>query len=52
MFMSIQDSVSVMLCDVKRIMTIFNSNKKRNTKPYVIWIYGPHGSDKTPLLLS
>ncbi|AAR83546.1 CNPV200 Rep-like protein [Canarypox virus] len=49
MFMSIQDSVSAMLCDMKRIMTIFNRNKKRNTKPYVIWIYGPHGSGKTPL---
>ncbi|QRI42919.1 Rep-like protein [Cheloniid poxvirus 1] len=49
MFMSIQDSVSAMLCNMKRIMTIFNRNKKRNTKPYVIWIYGPHGSGKTPL---
>ncbi|UOX38673.1 Rep protein [Finch poxvirus] len=45
MFTSIQD----LFCNVKGISNLFSNNKKRNTKPYVIWIYGPHGSGKTPL---
>ncbi|ARF02751.1 SWPV1-176 [Shearwaterpox virus] len=36
-----------MNAQIKKYFTI--SDKKRNVKPYVIWIYGPHGSGKTPL---